>query len=335
VLSSAESLALLESLRNSALYQAEQESYILYPDRSLPGFLEKNCLTQNQIADVALFEMLLEAHDQSLITRDVNGIYHFSGHIRNFNDVSRALNTLRGQPRYAELVEGEFEKIKALFEATFHHNEFTGRSGTFFAYEGLGSVYWHMVAKLLLAVQETAIRFRDDSTAAALRQCYRDVRQGLSFNKTPEAYGAFPTDPYSHTPKGQGAKQPGMTGLVKEEILTRHAELGYHVEDGIIAFDPIMLDRAELLSAPRTFSYLSVQGRTREIELQARSLAYSICQTPVVLQGASSAGISVHYEDGSVRNIDGHRLDSVTSSSIFCRDGSVARVIVSVMLDPV
>ena len=32
-------------------------------------------------------------------------------------------------------------------------SEFTGRSGSFFAYEGLGSIYWHMVSKLLLAVR--------------------------------------------------------------------------------------------------------------------------------------------------------------------------------------
>ena len=32
---------------------------------------------------------------------------------------------------------------------------FTGRSGAFYKYEGLGSIYWHMVSKLLVAVQET------------------------------------------------------------------------------------------------------------------------------------------------------------------------------------
>ena len=35
-----------------------------------------------------------------------------------------------------------------------------------------------------------------------------------------------PTDPYSHTPGFAGVQQPGMTGQVKEEILTRWGELG-------------------------------------------------------------------------------------------------------------
>jgi hypothetical protein len=224
MLDARESLALLESLRNSALYQPETHSYILYPDRNLPGILEKNRLTQNQVRSVALFNALIKAQNRSIITADVNGIYHFSGHFRNIKDVNQALNTLKGDPRYTDLVEADQAKVQALFEETFHHNEFTGRSGTFFAYEGLGSVYWHMVAKLLLAAQEIALHFRNTPYAPALLERYQDIRQGLGFNKTPAEYGAFPTDPYSHTPKGQGAKQPGMTGLVKEEILTRQAD---------------------------------------------------------------------------------------------------------------
>jgi hypothetical protein len=42
LLDARESLALLESLRASRLYQPSTHSYILYPDRDMPGFLEKN-----------------------------------------------------------------------------------------------------------------------------------------------------------------------------------------------------------------------------------------------------------------------------------------------------
>src|SRR5690606_37600916 len=122
-----------------------------YPDRKLPGFLEKNRLTESQVRSVGLLNALIEAQDRSIITADINGIYHFSGHIRNIKDVNQALNALKGDPRFTDLVEADQTKVQALFEKTFHHSEFTGRSGTFFAYEGLGSVYWHMVAKLLLA----------------------------------------------------------------------------------------------------------------------------------------------------------------------------------------
>ena len=46
-------------------------------------------------------------------------------------------------------------------------------------------------------------------------------------------YGAFPTDPYSHTPAGKGAQQPGMTGQVKEDVISRFGELGVEVKNGV------------------------------------------------------------------------------------------------------
>jgi hypothetical protein len=58
-----------------------------------------------------------------------------------------------------------------------------------------------------------------------------DIRQGLVL-MTLVITGAF-YDPYSHTPKGQGAKQPGMTGMVKE-ILARKAEAHRKRQAGLI-----------------------------------------------------------------------------------------------------
>ncbi len=323
LLGAEESLDLLQSLRSSALYQASQNSYILYPDREMPGFLKKNSIRQDQVSDLILPRTLIEDRDGSLFTQDANGVYHFNGRVRNIKDINRALETLKRNPRYTQLVGTEEERIRALFEETFHHNAFTGRSSTFFAYEGLGSVYWHMVAKLLLAAQETALRFRHSPCAPALMERYQDIRQGLGFNKSPAEFGAFPTDPYSHTPKGQGAKQPGMTGQVKEEILTRQIELGYTVENGQLKFNLLMFDPTELLAAPFTFSYLDVTGQEQEIDLEAGSLAYTICQTPVILQAGERAGITIHFTDGSLQNSAGYRLDSINSRHLFLRDGRV------------
>ena len=219
-----------------------------------------------------------------MIVRDEDGNYHFSGRIHNIKDVSRTLEALQKRPEYADLVIEDAAKIKVLFEEVFHHHQFTGRSGTFFAYEGLGSIYWHMVSKLLLAVQETILRTRDESTTPALTEKYFDIRKGLSFNKSPAEYGAFPTDPYSHTPKGQGARQPGMSGMVKEEILTRQKELGFSVDEGCICFDFLLLDKKEFLTEPSVYKYWNVAGEREQIDLPAGTLAYSICQVPVILQ---------------------------------------------------
>ncbi len=325
-----ESLQLLESLRHGPLYRPDQHTYTLYPDKNLPGFQQKNTIAESQVRHLRLIAALTDANDARLITRDVHGAYHFASHLRNAQELTRVLDSLARQPEYSGLVAGESEPIKALYESVFHHTEFTGRSGTFFAYEGLGSVYWHMVSKLLLAVQETIFRCRNERSVPGLIARYQDIRAGLGSNKSPAVYGAFPTDPYSHSPKGQGAKQPGMTGMVKEEILTRLAELGLAIREGRLVFEFDLLDRNEMLVHPKPFRYWGVDGQHKTFEVPARALAYSFCQVPIVLRMGDTPAIEAHLRVGGTRRIAGHVLDAPTSASIFRREGAIERLEVTV-----
>ena len=117
-----------------------------------------------------------------------------------------------------------------------------------------------------------------------------------------------------------------MTGLVKEEILTRAGELGLWVSGGRIRFDPVLLRRTEFLGAPDTFRYYGVNGREAELALEEGELAFTWCQVPVVCRSAPEEGIKLHLSDGSVRHIDGLSLDGETSSEIFRRTGTIRRV---------
>ena len=329
LLNAEESLSLLESLRHSSLFRTDQHTYILYPDRTLPSFLEKNSLLPEQLSHLQLPTRLVQDQDICLFIQDIHGLFHFASNLRNVKDVRKALDALTSQPEYSALVDQESEAIHRLFENTFRHAEFTGRSGTFFAYEGLGSIYWHMISKLLLAVQETAIRFRSEPVAEKLCDFYRDVRAGLGYHKTPAVYGGFPTDPYSHTPKGRGARQPGMTGMVKEEILTRQLEVGVRFEEGRLVFDPYLLDQAELLTAPREFSYLDLFGEQQTLSLPAGTLTSFVCQAPVSVQFGERDEVEVHYADGTLSKIGGLWLDAEASRHIFRRDGAVSRLVVT------
>jgi len=329
-----EALALLRSLRQSELYRADQHTYMLYPNRELPGFQQKNNVPADQVADSKLVAALLDADDGRLLIRDIEGNYHFNGGFRNAQDVDCVLDELSAEPAFAELVEAERTFILDLFETTFNHRAFTGRSGTFFAYEGLGSVYWHMVSKLLLAAQECYRRAADGeaetAVTTALATAYYDIRQGLGFNKSPAEYGAFPTDPYSHTPMGGGARQPGMTGQVKEEILTRMGELGVAVREGVLTFKPTLLKSDEYLSDASSFTYVDVAAKSRTIPLPTGSLAFTICQTPVVYVPGGSAEINVHFRDGRSANVSGSTLDVATTQHILDRDGQIEMLQVTV-----
>jgi hypothetical protein len=334
MLSSTEALSLLRSLRHSRLYRADQHSYILYPDRDLPGFLRKNCLNEKQVAGLVLFAKLVEQNNQTLISRDVNGDYHFNGSFRNAKDVKKTLAELHKSAEYRESVEAESARILDLFEQVFNHQAFTGRSGTFFAYEGLGSIYWHMISKLLLAVQEIYFRAAEagepKATLKQLADAYHDIRKGLGYHKSPEVYGAFPTDPYSHTPAGQGAKQPGMTGQVKEEILTRFGELGLFVEKGAIRFAPTLLPESEFTRQAESFEYVSVAGEKKSIEIPANSLTFTFCQVPVILHRNGEKKLVVQYTGGSVEEIPGNALSAEISRHIFERSQHIEQITVQI-----
>src|ERR1035437_1247973 len=104
-----------------------------------------------------------------------------------------------------------------------------------------------MVSKLRLAVHEVLERAvcasEDTAEVENLLSHYYEIREGIGVHKSPELYGAIPTDPYSHTPGFAGAQQPGMTGQVKEDLISRLGEMGITVEDGKICFRSYQVDR--------------------------------------------------------------------------------------------
>ena len=240
LLSPAESVRLLEALYASPLYCARRHTFLLYPDRPLPGFLARNRLDAEALG-LPVVQRLLAAGRTDLLQAQSDGTVRFAPALANRRALEEAL--ARGAPLGVDTAP-----LLAAYERLLGHHAFTGRSGTMFAYEGLGCIYWHMVAKLLLAVQEQVFHAADLGAPELPRLCahYRRVRDGLGYRKTAAEYGAFPADPYSHTAAEGGAQQPGMTGQVKEEILTRWGELGLRVKGGRIHFDPVLLDAAEL-----------------------------------------------------------------------------------------
>lgn len=327
------SLALLSEMFKSRLYRADQRSFMLYPVKELPGFLQKNIVPADAVRRSPLLSALIEAGENPIIARDADDAYRFNGSFQNSGWVKEALSRLAAEKRWENLVASHGPEVLKLYDDVFDHDSFTGRSGTMYAYEGIGCIYWHMVSKLLLAVQECFWRAIDEKAPNAeidaLAGVYYRVRAGLEFNKTASEYGAFPTDPYSHTPLGGGARQPGMTGRVKEEILTRLGEWGLRVRGGSICFDPRLLRGLELLGQPVCFSYVSLDGSTRSIDLGPGMAAYTFCQVPVLYRATEherTTNIRVHRSDGSVIRCASHRLDPSISKEIFQRRGTVTRL---------
>ncbi len=283
LLSGEEAADLLDAMRASDLYREDQRSYMLYPNRRRKSFLELNNLPENadKVPEVSRYL-------GTILKKDCDGGIHFDAKYRNANELP--------------------EELKDLYEQVFHHHAFTGRSGTFYKYEGLGCIYWHMVSKLLLAVGETIGKVQRDEVQCTkdnvqctkegalerLCQHYAAIREGIGSHKQPDEYGAFPFDPYSHTPSMAGVQQPGMTGQVKEDIISRFFELGVSVQDGQITFRPTMLTEDDFTDGELRFSY---------------------CGTEIVYRCTKGKGITLSKEQ---------------SQHIFARDGEIKQLIIEV-----
>ena len=160
---------------------------------------------------------------------------------------------------------------------------------------------------------------------------YFEINEGIGVNKSPELYGAFPTDPYSHTPRGRGVQQPGMTGQVKEDIVSRFYELGFFVNDGIITFDPTILRKSEFIEEEKSFKYVNLENEINYIELDKHSLAFTVCQVPVIYNLSDKENIRISYMNNSEETIRGHELDIENSESIFNRTNLIKAVYVSIV----
>jgi hypothetical protein len=192
-----------------------------------------------------------------------------------------------------------------------------------------------MVSKLLLAVDEVRANapVDDPVTLTRLNLHYQAIREGIGVHKPPANYGAIPTDPYSHTPGFAGAQQPGLTGQVKEDCLTRLSEMGIQIMGGRLAFRPQHVADAEFLQEPATFRFLDVHGEAGSLPLAAGSLASTFCQVPVVAHRGGRSRILITRRDGTVQEIPGLELDPPTSASIFERSGDIRALEVFLGLD--
>ncbi|WP_218846971.1 hypothetical protein [Winogradskyella forsetii] len=328
-LNAKETLQVLNALKQSKLFREDQYSYILYPNKELKGFLDRNTIAEDAVHSSQLMQQLVKDGNAQILEKDVNGEYHFNGNFKNASDVKVALDKL-SKTKYKSLVESDSQKVLQAFEGVFNHKAFTGRSGTFYGYEGLGSIYWHMVSKLLLAVQECCLKAvndgEDDVLVGQLLEHFYEINEGIGVHKSPELYGAFPTDPYSHTPGGKGAQQPGMTGQVKEDILSRFGELGVFISEGKLTFNPCLLRKEEFFNKPVSFNYINVFKEIKTIQMAKASLGFTYCQVPIVYHISERDSLEISFKDGSTKTVDGLVIDATTSHQIFMRTGDVTKI---------
>ena len=126
-----------------------------------------------------------------------------------------------------------------------------------------------------------------------------------------------------------------MTGQVKEEIITRFAELGLYVIDGRLLFDSFLVEDEEYCSEPHTLRYVDVGGASREMHVPAGSYGFTFCQTPILVSASGASGteggLRVHRAHGKTEDIDFPWCPAEVSRAIFAKSGEITRVEVTFM----
>lgn len=319
-----ECLALLDVLRYSKLYCRDRQSYLLYPARELPSFLERNLIPESEITSNNWLQDELASGKGVLVQQDVSGAAHFNGSIGNVDDLMCAIE------RHGGINADETGSWIVLFETVFNHRESMGRSGFMYKYEGIDCIYWHMVSKLLLAVACLLEKARQEECGRplldGLAEHFDDIRNGLGLHKTPADYGAIPLDPYSHTPGFTGPQQPGMTGQVKEDFITRFKELGVNIRNGVVLFEPWLLRRDHFLTGAQSWVYPKA-GKLVSEDLEAGSIGFTLCGTPVIYRFGNGSSIEVYDEaENVVEVIPALNLGEARSRALFSRDPGVGKL---------
>ena len=90
-----DSLNVLDSLKASELFWDDQYSYILYPNKKLPGFLEKNIIPADRFKTSRLLSELVSDGNKQIVNQDKSGSYHFNSCLLYTSPSPRDLSTSR------------------------------------------------------------------------------------------------------------------------------------------------------------------------------------------------------------------------------------------------
>lgn len=307
LLSVNETNSLMAALFSSNLWREDQKSFLLYPFRELPNFLEKNVVPEKLFAQSKLLKKLVDMGNTQVVKRDENNQLHFNADLKNVGILRDVLKKF-----HFDYSPADAQLVYDIYEEVFQHRFFTGRSGSFYKYEGLGSIYWHLVSKLLLAVGESitsiALAGNGSNGLQKLIEYYYRIKEGIGAHKCPSNYGAFPTDPYSHTPSMMGAQQPGMTGQVKEDIISRFNELGLIVQNGKILFNTTLIQDADF----------DENGE----------LSITYCSTPIKFRKGEKKGVEITWNDKTKLPVTfkDHSVAPELSNMIFSRTAEIGCV---------
>ena len=94
LLDAGQAVELVDAMFDSKFYRHDQRSFMLYPDRKLPGFLQRNQIAADRVESVELLRQLVEAEDDSSLSAMSMGDYHFCHAIQKQADLGASAGSV-------------------------------------------------------------------------------------------------------------------------------------------------------------------------------------------------------------------------------------------------
>ena len=262
-----EAVAVLEALFDSDVYRPDQNSFMLYPDRALPGFLDKNRIPAEQVEAIPLLQQMLAAGDERIVVRDADGCYRFNADFSNCRDLRKRLDALAAD--YAAALNRSREPLLKLYEQVFHHKAFTGRSGTCSASRGSAPSTGTWCRSCCWRCRRTSLRRRTGARCAATTAAARrTVLSRPRRHRLQQDAGRIrrisdrPLLAHAQTRRRAtaGHDRPGQGRSADPFRRARRSR-----RDGAGSFSAALLRAREFVAAAREFRFLDVDGNWQTI----------------------------------------------------------------------
>jgi glycosidase len=99
------------------------------------------------------------------------------------------------------------------------------------------------------------------------------------------------------------------------------------VKSGAVVFSPGLLKEREFTSQARVFRYLDVHDDWQEMDLPKNSLAFTWCQTPVIMRlDEQGAPLTIRWRDKQAQALESPVLPPAASAELFGRSGRIVRL---------
>jgi hypothetical protein len=98
------------------------------------------------------------------------------------------------------------------------------------------------------------------------------------------------------------------------------------ISGGKLVFDPYLLSKKEFLTTESEAGFVLVNGSTKTIHLEKGSLAFTVCQVPVIYKMAGTDQVEVLYTNGTTEWLKTTTLTREISTRIMQRTDEVAEL---------